>query len=94
MLSDAQSKVTERTRRIFVGKGMGGGGAGLRNRDEVIHVRMIGNASSENTRFEGSGGLPEPAEGERLEELQSFHFFENYKELLRKRCHQPPTLCR
>ena len=44
--------------------------------------------------FEGSWGLPGPAEGERLEELQSFHFLENYKELLRKRCHHPPTLCR
>ena len=52
MLSDAKSKVTERTRRSFVGKGEGGGGgaAGLRKRDQVIHVRMIGNASSENTR--------------------------------------------
>ena len=28
--------------------------------------------------IEGSGGLPGPAEGERLGELQSFHFFENY----------------
>ena len=51
MLSDAKSKVTERTRRSFVGKEEGGGGAaGLRKRDQVIHVRMIGNASSENTR--------------------------------------------
>ena len=55
MLSDAKSKVTERT-RSFVGKGRGGGvgggggAAGLRNRDQVIHVRIIGNASSENTR--------------------------------------------
>ena len=51
MLSDAKSKVTERTKRSFVGKGRGAGGAaGLRNRDQVIHVRMIGNASSENAR--------------------------------------------
>ena len=42
--------------------------------------------------FEGSGGLPVPAEGERLGELQSFHFFENYKELLRKGIFSPP-LC-
>ena len=32
------------------GRGGGGGAAGLRNRDQVIHVRMIDNASSENTR--------------------------------------------
>ena len=42
MLSDAKSKVTERTMRRLVGKGRGGGGgggaAGLRNRDQVIHV--------------------------------------------------------
>ena len=30
MLSDAKSKVTERTRRSFVGKGEGGGGGGCR----------------------------------------------------------------
>ena len=28
MLSDAKSKVTERTRRTLVGKGLGGGGGG------------------------------------------------------------------
>ena len=51
MLRDAKSKVTERTRRSFVGKERGGGGAGgLRKRGQVIRVRMIVNASSKNTR--------------------------------------------
>ena len=31
-----------------------------------------------------------PAEGEGLGELQPPHFFGNFKELLRKRCFQPP----
>ena len=42
--------------------------------------------------LKGPGGLPGPAEGERLEELHSFHFFENYKELLRKKVSISPPL--
>ena len=38
-----------RNEEEFCRKG-GGGVAGLRSRDQVIHVRVIGNASSENTR--------------------------------------------